>query len=88
MCYLNRTGEERIAHARNSGEQVITHGARKIRPDGLDDNTRTAYEFNGCYWHGCSTCYSNRRECHQKLGDRIMQDVYEATQERLNHLLT
>ena len=87
LFYLNRASEEnRIAHARNGGERVITYGARKIYPDGLDELTRIAYEFNGCYWHGCPKCHPNRDETHRKLGDRSMRDVYEATQERVNLL--
>ena len=25
--------------------------------DGYDPNTKTAYEFNGCFYHGCTTCF-------------------------------
>lgn len=82
LCYLNRISEEnRIAHARNGGEQVITYGARKIYPDDLDELTRIAYEFNGC-----PKSHPNRNETHRKLGDRSVCDVYEATQERVNLL--
>ena len=75
LCYLNRASEEnRIAHAHNGGERVITHGARKIYPDGLDKLTRIEYEFNGCYWHGCLKCHPIRDETHRKLGDRSMRN--------------
>ena len=26
---------------------------RPLYPDAFDPETRTVYEFNGCYWHGC-----------------------------------
>ena len=37
-------------------------------------------------WHGCTRCYPNRHEKHLRHGDRTMQDVYEATQQRTQTL--
>ena len=28
------------------------------RVDGWFENTKTVFEFHGCFWHGCPTCYS------------------------------
>jgi len=30
---------------------------KKVRVDGYDPVNRTVYEFQGCYWHGCPTCF-------------------------------
>lgn len=42
---------------------ALNHGEEKFGPyhvDGFCDsgNERTAYEFVGCFWHGCPKCYS------------------------------
>lgn len=42
-----------IRHALNGGEVQIGN----CTVDGYDEQTRTIYEFYGCYWHGCPTCY-------------------------------
>ena len=54
--------------------------------DGYDEQTNTVYEFQGCFWHGCPTCYPNRSEMHRRLEDRSMADVYHCTQKKLNEL--
>ena len=47
-----------IKHARNGGESHI--GGYRV--DGYDPATRTVYEFNGCYWHGCQKCFPRRKK--------------------------
>ena len=49
-----------IQHARNAGEYRIpgTH----FHADGYCHDTQTVYEFQGCFTHGCPTCYPNRHE--------------------------
>ncbi len=34
--------------------------------DGLDIENKIAYEFNGCYYHGCPKCFSNRKCAYDK----------------------
>ena len=53
MDYIMETEGVCILHARNHISEV------RIGPylvDGYDPNTRTVYEFNGCYFHRCSDC--------------------------------
>ena len=53
MDYVMETEGVHILHARNHISEV------HIGPylvDGYDPNTRTVYEFNGCYFQGCSDC--------------------------------
>ena len=64
---------QRIQHARNQGEHRLVGTRHTV--DGYDVETNTAYEFEGCYWHGCRTCYPQRREEHHRLLDRTMDDV-------------
>jgi G:T-mismatch repair DNA endonuclease (very short patch repair protein) len=26
--------------------------------DGFDEKTNTAYQYHGCFWHGCKKCYN------------------------------
>ena len=64
---------QRIQHARNEGEYRIP-GTRHI-VDGYDADTKTVYEFHGCFWHGCRTCHPQRTDVHPTLLDRTMDDV-------------
>jgi hypothetical protein len=40
-----------IQHALNEGEYQVPNSKYKL--DGFCRETNTAYEFNGCLWHGC-----------------------------------
>ena len=51
--------------------------------DGYDPVNKTVYQFHGCYWHGCISCFSSKRE--QKLVVRkncTYEEAYETTLER------
>ena len=73
-----------IQHAKNAGEYRIP--GTKLHVDGFDVTTHTIYEYHGCFWHGCTRCFPNRYEKHRCHCDRSMQDVYETTQRRTEHL--
>ena len=47
---------------------------RPFTVDGLDIETFTAYQFQGCFWHGC-------RKCHPENHVR-----YNKTMEQINYL--
>lgn len=49
-----------IRHALNDGE-VNLPGTRYML-DGLCPETNTAYEFKGCYWHGCPIFFPHQRQ--------------------------
>ena len=76
--------QERITlqHARNVGENQIP--GTRYTVDGFHPSTNTVYEFRGCYWHGCPTCYPQRTETHRRLLDRGMFAVYHDTRQRLD----
>jgi len=74
----------RIQHAGNKGEYRIPNSNYTV--DGYDEVTKTVYEFQGCFWHGCRTCYPNRSETHCQLEDRSMEDVYYCTQRKVADL--
>ena len=48
---------DRIRHVRNGDEQSIRTIANSYFVDGYDPLTRTVYEFHGCLYHGCPSCY-------------------------------
>ena len=73
-----------VQHVRNAGEYNIP--GTKIKVDGYCPDTRTVYEFQGCFTHGCPTCYPNRHEKHPRHYDRTMHDVYETTQDKVHQL--
>ena len=55
LDYMSETTKTTIEHALNGGEYLI-EGVGRV--DGYCEATNTAYEFQGCFWHGCSTCCS------------------------------
>jgi G:T-mismatch repair DNA endonuclease (very short patch repair protein) len=62
----NRQGGEPITiqHALNKGEFHIP--GTNYRADGYCEATNTIYEFEGCLWHGCPTCFSDRDVKHPR----------------------
>jgi len=55
--YIAQKENIRIRHACNEGEQCITVNGKTYKVDGYCEDTKTIYQFHGCYWHGCSVCY-------------------------------
>jgi hypothetical protein len=86
-----------IRHAYNhsKGEKVINCRDEKGFPhkyelDGWDKNTKTAYEFYGCYWHGCTKCEPHRNKLGRKKENGsplTMNGLYARTKARERHLL-
>lgn len=87
QAFRNKQPISHIKHARNGGEV-------KIGPYSLDgyDNNNKAYEFNGCCYHGCPTCYpgpfEDIKHYHPYDQSRNMRDLYQHTQQRLEKLKT
>ncbi|CAC5394216.1 unnamed protein product [Mytilus coruscus] len=44
---------------------------------------RNVYEFFGCYWHGCTKCYSPEEICKKDRNKKTMKELYDQTKERL-----
>lgn len=77
------TKNNQIKHAGNEGEVQI--GVGRTHVDGFDPATNTIYEFNGCFFHGCPTCFVNRDQRHSKLDNRTMREVYQSTMQRVHY---
>lgn len=77
--YLSHKEKRSIKHALNDGEKRVG----KYSLDGFseDDDGTTAYEYAGCYFHGCPDCYDYNALCkqtkmtfgvmHQRFQDKI-----------------
>ena len=70
---------DRIKHVRNGGEQCIRTEKNIYYVDGYDIATRTVYEFQGCFYHGCPKCYPVRDIKHYANPDRTFEELYQAT---------
>ena len=70
---------DRIRHVRNGGEQSVRTLTNIYFVDGYDPVTRTIYEFHGCLFHGCPSCYPNRQAKNYAVPDRTVEELYEAT---------
>ena len=58
-----RTGLN-IRHQVNGREKRIGN----LPVDGWSAQTRTAYQFHGCFWHGCPKCHADPEETNPKNG--------------------
>lgn len=54
----------RIAHVSNKGERPLKYIIRNFLVDGYDEQTRTLYEFQGCFYNGCVRCFPNQSRRH------------------------
>ena len=76
-----KLGGNQIRHqVRKGGEQQVVTAGDSFRVDGFCEETRTVYEFHGCFWHGCLVCFPTNRNCKRNChADRIIQEVYKTT---------
>ena len=70
---------DRIQHVRNGGEQYVRTAVTSYFVDGYDALIRTVYEFHGCLYHGCPTCYPMRGAKHNVTPDRTAEELHQAT---------
>ena len=58
LKYLEDERQTYIAHAGNGNEVRV--GSRELPVDGFESSTATAFQFMGCYFHACMTCYRRK----------------------------
>ncbi|XP_062615550.1 uncharacterized protein LOC134277248 [Saccostrea cucullata] len=79
LTWMSHQNGCHIRHARNGGEVPIGN----YTVDGYQEATHTVYEFYGCYWHGCPTCYpSLQTETHPHRTQFTYQQLHEKTLRR------
>ena len=81
----HETGAD-IKHARNGGEQELSvNSINPVKVDGWGPEKRIAYEFHGCFYHGCLDCYE--RNTINPLTGLTMHEMYEKTLEKKQKLI-
>ena len=83
----NGASADRIRHVRNGGEQSIRTTNKIYYVDGYDAITRTVYEFQGCIYHGCRSCYPVRNIRNYAAPDRTVEELYAATEAKRMDLM-
>ena len=72
-----------IQHALNGGEKKIILDGHHYRLDGFCEKTNTCYEYHGCIYHGCVTCYSENRDLFTNPYTRqSMNELYTITMKK------
>ena len=74
----------RIHHAMSGhgGERWI----ERAPVDGYNPETKTVFQYHGCYWHGCRKCYPNDRDRIIDRKDKTRDDLFKATKRRTAYL--
>ena len=57
LDYMTSTNKVYIQHALNGGEKRLTINNNTYKVDGFCEQNNTVYEYHGCFYHGCPTCY-------------------------------
>lgn len=68
-----------IKHIANSALGEANIGGYRV--DGIDTVNKVAYEFNGCFFHGCQKCFPDRNQLNKALGKTFVA-LREATEDR------
>ena len=79
-CESDRTGCT-IRHQGNGRENRIG----KLPVDGWCAETRTAYQFHGCFWHGCPKCHTDPEETNRK-NNKTMAELLADTKAHTAYL--
>ena len=70
-----------IRHQDNGREKRIG----KLPVDGWCAETRTAYQFHGCFWHGCPKCHTDPEETNPK-NNKTMAELLADTKKHTTYL--
>jgi len=83
FLHMERTDGCRIQHARN-GREYRSPKLPHYRVDGYCAETRTVYEFLGCYYHGCKC--QPFRDVKTLTNGETLAERYEQTLARIEQL--
>lgn len=77
LCWMDHTAKQNnvnIRHAKNGGEVKINGWMM----DGVDQNG-VLYSFHGCFWHGCESCFPNKKTVNP-VNHLTMDELRQRTQ--------
>ncbi|CAC5417764.1 unnamed protein product [Mytilus coruscus] len=83
LRYVSKSKGIHIQHTRNGGEKKIGD----YRVDGYhknDNGEEIVFEYHGCFWHGCSKCYS--KQTVNTVNKMTMADLHQRTLEKKSHI--
>ena len=77
LTSVSYTTGRTIRHQSNGREKRVG----KLLVDGWCAETRTAYQFHGCYFHGCTDCYEPQETnaLNGKTMDKLLEDTKKNT---------
>ena len=88
LSWLEISNHIEIQHAFNKGEKVI--GSRQIPVDGFCKETKTIYQFIGCYWHGHQCALNVDKHGNMKIlnqvNGKLMSTLRKETEDITNYL--
>lgn len=74
-----------IQHAENDKEYLISNS--KFRADGFHLETNTVFEFNGCFYHGCTLCDQFKPDSINARINKTYKELNEKTISKMNHII-
>jgi len=87
FLWLEQTSANRKTHIDHA---LCGHGGERwiLRApvDGYDPETKTIFQYHGCYWHGCPKCFSIDRDIPLFKNDKTREDQFNATVKRTAEL--
>lgn len=93
LSYIKKElGVENIQYAGSDTDQGTKRGKEyrikntRYFADGYDAKTNTIFEFQGCYYHGCPRCYSDREKVND-ISKLSFGTLYEKTCKKKNKCL-
>jgi len=81
MNTISRFHDITIRHAENGGENCIITNTKRYYLDGFCEERNIAFEFHGCYWHGCPTCFPDR-DAINSVNGKTMRKLYQNTKKK------
>ena len=83
LAYREKKDNAKIQHGLNGKEKILNlPKGVKAYLDGYDEKTKTAYEFHGCYWHGCPECFNGNELNREWSVNKTFGQLYKETKLR------
>jgi G:T-mismatch repair DNA endonuclease (very short patch repair protein) len=81
MEHAETAGGERVVSVFTSAASTSESDARarRFKLDGFSAACNTAFEFHGCFYHGCAACYPKPEQRAQLVYTKSMAERYDAT---------